>query len=170
MDGFGVGDVRTRARSAWLFGRIVTTGSVVLSEIGGGEAGTAAAHRYLTSPCTNLRSILRALGARPARARAGRLIVAVQDTSAINLARRGPPRARSVRRRAQSGFLPAPPAGALYGRHRITFVHAVAARGGESAVLHSLAAGPDMWIRQVYGPGTRWCGLILSRSRPLVHA
>jgi hypothetical protein len=42
--------VRTRARGAWLFDRIVTTGSVVLSEIGGGEAGTAAAHRYLTSP------------------------------------------------------------------------------------------------------------------------
>ena len=38
MDGLGVGDIRTEARGAWLFDRIVTTGSVVLSAVGGSEA------------------------------------------------------------------------------------------------------------------------------------
>ncbi|MCJ2096941.1 IS4 family transposase [Methylobacterium sp. J-072] len=89
MEGLGVGDIRTEARGAWLFERIVTTGSVVLSEIGGGEAGTASAHRYLTSPRTNVRSILRAFGARTARACTGRPIVAVQDTSEISFAPAG---------------------------------------------------------------------------------
>ncbi|MGY2050934.1 IS4 family transposase [Methylobacterium sp. JK268] len=84
MDGLGVGDIRTEARGAWLFDRIVTTGSVVLSTVGGSEAGTAAAHRYLSSPHTSVGAILRAFGARTAQACAGRAVVAVQDTSEIN--------------------------------------------------------------------------------------
>ncbi|WP_053080657.1 IS4 family transposase, partial [Methylobacterium variabile] len=83
MDGLGIGDVRTEARGAWLFERIVATGSVVLSAVGGSEAGTASAHRYLTSPRTTVGGILKAFGRRTARACAGRPIVAVQDTSEI---------------------------------------------------------------------------------------
>ena len=85
MEGLGVGDIRTEAREAWLFDRIVTTGSVVLSAVGGSEAGTAAAHRYLSSPHTSVGAILRAFGARTAQACAGRAVVAVQDTSEINV-------------------------------------------------------------------------------------
>jgi hypothetical protein len=84
MRGFGPGDVRTEARGRWLFDRIVSTGSVVLSTVGGSEAGTAAAHRYLSSPRTDWRPILQAFVARTARACEGRPIVAVQDTSEIN--------------------------------------------------------------------------------------
>ena len=84
MRGLGSGDVRTEARGAWLFERIVSTGSVVLSTVGGSEAGTAAVHRYLTSPCTDWQGILRAFAVRTAQACAGRPIVAVQDTSEIN--------------------------------------------------------------------------------------
>ncbi|MET7243361.1 IS4 family transposase, partial [Methylobacterium sp. EM32] len=84
MRGFGSGDVRTEARGAWLFERIVTTGSVVLSSVGGSEAGTAAAHRYLSSSCADWQGILQAFAARTAQACAGRPIVAVQDTSEIN--------------------------------------------------------------------------------------
>ncbi|MCJ2133353.1 hypothetical protein MKK69_04630 [Methylobacterium sp. J-026] len=74
MEGLGVGDIRTEARGAWLFDRIVTTGSVVLSTVGGSEAGTAAAHRYLSSPHTSVGAILRAFGARTAQACAGRAV------------------------------------------------------------------------------------------------
>ncbi|MET7242212.1 IS4 family transposase, partial [Methylobacterium sp. EM32] len=84
MRGLGSGDVRTEARGAWLFERIVTTGSVVLSTVGGSEAGTAAAHRYLSSPCSDWSGILQAFAARTVQACAGRPIVAVQDTSEIN--------------------------------------------------------------------------------------
>ncbi|SFV06242.1 Transposase DDE domain-containing protein [Methylobacterium sp. 174MFSha1.1] len=84
MRGLGSGDVRTEARGAWLFERIVTTGSVVLSTVGGSEAGTAAAHRYLSSPCTDWQGILQAFAVRTAKACAGRPIVAVQDTSEIS--------------------------------------------------------------------------------------
>ncbi|TXM73238.1 IS4 family transposase [Methylobacterium sp. WL69] len=84
MEGLGPGDVRTEARGAWLFERIVSTGSVVLSAVGGSEAGTASAHRYLNSPRTTVRGILGAFGARTARACRGRAVVAVQDTSEIS--------------------------------------------------------------------------------------
>jgi hypothetical protein len=84
MDGLGAGDIRTAARGAWLFERIVTTGSVVLSAVGGDEAGTAAAHRYLGSRHTSVTAILRAFGARTAQACAGRPVVAVQDTSEVS--------------------------------------------------------------------------------------
>ena len=83
MDGFGTGNVATQARGAWLFDRIVTTGSVVLRTVGGDHAGTTAAHRYLSSPESGVACIVGALSARTVAACAGRRVVAVQDTSAI---------------------------------------------------------------------------------------
>ncbi|KTS38824.1 hypothetical protein NS228_16525, partial [Methylobacterium indicum] len=77
--------MRTEARGAWPFERIVTTGSVVPSTVGGREAGTAADHRYPSSPCTDWDGIVQAFAARTAQACAGRPIVAVQDTSVINV-------------------------------------------------------------------------------------
>ncbi|CAA2100890.1 hypothetical protein MBUL_00899 [Methylobacterium bullatum] len=105
MDGLGIGDVRTEARGAWLFERIVATGSVVLSAVGGSEAGTASAHRYLTSPRTTVGGILKAFGRRTARACAGRPIVAVQDTSEISFA--GRRRAATGSVRPATGAIPA---------------------------------------------------------------
>ncbi|BCM85088.1 hypothetical protein mvi_35490 [Methylobacterium indicum] len=77
--------MRTEARGAWPFERIVTTGSVMPSTVGGSEAGTAAAHRYPSSPCTDWDGIVQASAARTAQACAGRPIVAVRDTSVINV-------------------------------------------------------------------------------------
>ena len=61
------GDIRRAARGAWLFERIVATGSLVLRKIGGNRAGEIAAHRFLESPqvsadigTTYGRSLLRA--------------------------------------------------------------------------------------------------------------
>ncbi|WP_243969429.1 hypothetical protein [Methylobacterium sp. J-072] len=65
MDGFGGGNVLTPVRSAWLFERIVETGSVVLSCVGGDHAETAAAHRSLGSPQSDVPTILATL--RPGR-------------------------------------------------------------------------------------------------------
>jgi len=43
------GDVRRAERGAWLFERIVATGSLVLRKVGGDRAGEIAAHRFLES-------------------------------------------------------------------------------------------------------------------------
>ena len=49
-EGIGVfGDVRRAERGAWLFERIVATGSLVLRTVGGNRAGEIAAHRFLDS-------------------------------------------------------------------------------------------------------------------------
>src|ERR1700757_4010027 len=43
------GDVRRAERGAWLFDRIVATGSLVLRKVGGDRAGEMAAHRFVDS-------------------------------------------------------------------------------------------------------------------------
>ncbi len=81
---FGPGDVRTSARGAWLFGQIVSLGTVVLKDLGEGRAGEMAAHRYLSSPYVTSEGILEVLGARTGEACAGRRVVAAQDTAEIS--------------------------------------------------------------------------------------
>jgi hypothetical protein len=89
MQGLGIGDVRTAARGAWFFDRIVATGSVVVRRLGEGRAEEIAAHRYLSSPYVTPAGILDASSGRTARACSGRRIVAAQDTTEINFAGRG---------------------------------------------------------------------------------
>lgn len=84
MDRFGPGDVRTSARGAWLFDQIVSLGTLVLKDLGGGRAGEMAAHRYLSSPYVTSEGVLETLGARTGEACAGRWIVAAQDTTEIS--------------------------------------------------------------------------------------
>ena len=81
---FGVGDVRTSARGAWLFDQIVSLGTLVLKDLGGGRAGEMAAHRYLSSPYVTTQGVLEALGARTGEACAGRRVVAAQDTTEVS--------------------------------------------------------------------------------------
>ena len=88
MSDFSVMDPRTAARGAWLFDRIVATGSVVLRELGGTRAGEVAVQRYLSSPHVTAEVIIWALGARTRLASAGRRVVAAQDTTEINFAGR----------------------------------------------------------------------------------
>jgi len=58
MDWFGPGDARTSARGAWLFDRIVSLGTLVLKDLGGGRAGEMAAHRCLSSPYVTSQGVL----------------------------------------------------------------------------------------------------------------
>lgn len=94
MISFSLADPRTAARGAWLFDRIVATGSVVLRELGGTRAGEVAAHRYLSSPYVTAEGIVGALSERTRLASAGCRVVVAQDTTEINfsgcgVARRG---------------------------------------------------------------------------------
>jgi hypothetical protein len=88
MSDFSMADPRTAARGAWLFDRIVATGSVVLRELGGTRAGEVAVQRYLSSPYVTADVIIGALGARARLASAGRRVVAAQDTTEINFSGR----------------------------------------------------------------------------------
>ncbi|MEI9982209.1 MAG: IS4 family transposase [Aliidongia sp.] len=88
------GDRRRAERGAWLFERIVATGSLVIRQIGEDRAGEIAAHRFLSSPEVTPAEIIETLSERTAARCAGRTIVAVQDTTEINyggrdLVRRG---------------------------------------------------------------------------------
>jgi hypothetical protein len=92
------GDVRRAERGAWLFDRIVATGSLVLRQVGGDRAGEIAAHRFLASPRVSAGEIIRTMGVRTGEHCQGRRIIAVQDTSEINF---------SGRDRARRGLGPA---------------------------------------------------------------
>ena len=115
MGEFGGGNALTQARGAWLFERIVETGSVVLSVVGGDHAGTTAAHRYLASPQNSVPTILSALCERTVAACRGRRVVAVQDTTALGFGGAG----------GRHGLGPGGD-----GRHPGFFVHAVDAGAG----------------------------------------
>jgi hypothetical protein len=82
------GDVRREQAGTALFERVVTTGSLVLRELGGDRAGEMSAHRFLASRHVTPEEILRTAGKRTAAACAGRRIVAVQDTTEINFSGR----------------------------------------------------------------------------------
>ena len=90
-EGFRIGcfgDVRREAAGAALFERVVTTGSLVLRQVGGDRAGEMSAHRFLASAHVTPEEILKTAGKRTAAACAGRRIVAVQDTTEINFSGR----------------------------------------------------------------------------------
>jgi hypothetical protein len=132
MDGLAVGDVRSEARGAWLFDRIVATGSLVLRRATGTRAGEVAAQRYLGSPHVTPQVVVGAFAARAAQACAGRRVVAAQDTTEINFSGRArPPRGLGPGGDgASAGF----------------FLHPVVAVDAESGAVLGLADA-QIWTR-----------------------
>jgi len=93
------GDARRAVRGAWLFERIVATGSLCLRKVGGDRAGEIAAHRFLDSPQVSAEEIIATLSGRTGERCRGQRIVVAQDTSEINFSgRAGAPWAGSGRR------------------------------------------------------------------------
>ena len=134
-EGIGVfGDVRRAERGAWLFERIVATGSLVLRTVGGNRAGEIAAHRFLDSPRVSAAKIIGTLGRRTGERCRGRRIIAVQDTTEINFGGRD---------RARCGLGPAGD-----GKTPGFFIHAaVAVDAEDEAVVGLLDAA--IWTRPV---------------------
>ncbi len=135
------GDVRRAERGAWLFDRIVSSGSLVFRKVGGDRAGEMAAHRFLASPAVTAVEIIETLGMRTGKRCRGRRIIAAQDTTEINF---------SGRARARRGLGPAGD-----GKTPGFFMHAVVApslRWGrldrqDEAVVGLLDAA--IWTRQI---------------------
>jgi Transposase DDE domain len=99
--GFAIGhfgDVRRERAGAAFFEGVVTTGSLVISEVGSSRAGEMSAHRFLASPHVTAEEIINTAAERTAAACKRRRIVAVQDTTEINF---------SGRDRARRGLGPA---------------------------------------------------------------
>ncbi len=132
MDRLGPGDIRTSARGAWLFDRIVSLGTLVLKDLGGGRAGEMAAHRYLSSPYVTSQGVLEALGSRTGEACAGRRIVVAQDTTEISFAG------------ASAGARGLGPGGD--GKRAGFFIHAVVAIDAEDEALLGVV-GARIWTR-----------------------
>jgi hypothetical protein len=82
------GDVRRERAGAAFFERVLTTGSLVISEVGGGRAGEISAHRFLDSAHVTPEEIIHTAAKRTAAACKERRIVAVQDTTEINFSGR----------------------------------------------------------------------------------
>lgn len=64
------------------------TGSLVIRKVGGDRAGEMMVHRFLSSPAVQVSEIVETVATRTAAACAGRVVVAVQDTTEINFAGR----------------------------------------------------------------------------------
>ena len=87
-NGFAIGsfgDARRAEAGAFLFERIVSSGSLVVRRLGGDRAGELSLHRFLSSPAVTLTEIAETAAVRTAAACRGRRIVAVQDTTEIDL-------------------------------------------------------------------------------------
>jgi hypothetical protein len=126
------GDARRAARGAWLFERIVATGSLCLRKVGGDRAGEIAAHRFVASRQVGAAEIIATLSGRTGERCRGQRIVVAQDTTEINF---------SGRARARRGLGPAGD-GATPG----FFVHAaVAIEAADEAVVGLLDAA--VWTR-----------------------
>ena len=140
MDRFGAGDARTSARGAWLFDQIVSLGSLVLKDLGGGRAGEMAAHRYLSSPYVTSEGVLEVFGARTGEACAGRRVVAAQDTTQISFS------GKSAGRR---GLGPG-----ADGKRAGFFIHPVVAVDAESESMLGVV-GARIWTRAPEPVGPR---------------
>lgn len=140
MSGFGGGNALTQARGSWLFERIVETGSVVLSVVGGDHAGTAAAHRYLASPQSSVPTVLSALRERAVAACRGRRVVAVQDTTAVSFGEAG----------GRHGLGPGGD-----GRHPGFFLHPVVAVDAQDEAVLGLVDA-QIWTRGAAPVALRW--------------
>ena len=131
-------DARRRARGAWLFERVVSTGSLVLRRIGGNRAGEVAVNRFLSSPEVSAEEIVATVGCRTGERCRGRRIVAAQDTTEINFS--GRDRARRGLGAAGDGSTPG------------FFIHSlVAIDADEEAMLGLLDA--SIWTRAATSGG-----------------
>jgi len=125
-------DARRAARGEWLFERVMSTGSLVLRQIGGDRAGEVAVNRFLSSPEVSTTEIVATVGWRTGERCRGRRIVAAQDTTEINF---------SGRDRARRGLGPAGD-----GRTPGFFIHGmVAIDADEEAMIGLLDA--QIWTR-----------------------
>lgn len=145
MNGFGPGDARTSARGAWLFEQIVSLGTLVLKDLGGGRAGEMAAHRYLSSPHVTSQRVLEEFGSWTGKACAGRRVVAAQDTTEVSFA---------GKLAGREGLGPGGD-----GRRAGFFIHAVVAVDAEAEALLGLV-GARIWTRGAKPAAGR-------RARPL---
>lgn len=128
-----LGDARRDKRAAWMLDRIVATGSLRLREIGGTRSGEIAAHRFLSSEEVGPARLLVPHVERTAAACKGRRVVAAQDTSEINFARR---------RKPAAGLGPTGNTGI-----RGFFVHPVVAIDADDEALLGVA-GARIWTRE----------------------
>jgi hypothetical protein len=134
LEGIGeFGDVRRAERGAWLFDRIVASGSLVLRKVGGDRAGEMAAHRFVDSPAVTAGEIIETLGTRTGERCQGRRIIAVQDTTEINF---------SGRARARRGLGPAGD-----GKTPGFFMHAVVAVDRDDEAVAGLLDAA-IWTRR----------------------
>lgn len=128
------GDVRRAERGAWMFERIVATGSLVLRTIGGDRAGEIGAHRFLDAAQVTGSEIVGTLSRATGERCRGRPIIAIQDTTEINFGGRAA--ARHGLGPAGDGQIPG------------FFIHGVIAVDAEDeAVIGLLDA--QIWTRQV---------------------
>jgi hypothetical protein len=142
------GDIRRAERGAWLFDRIVSTGSLVFRKVGGDRAGEMAAHRFLASRSVTAPEIIETFGMRTGERCRGRRIIAAQDTTEINF---------SGRDRARRGLGPAGD-----GKTPGFFMHAVVAVDRDDEAVVGLL-DTAIWTRKA---GKRASA---RRKRPLVE-
>lgn len=126
------GDARRAERGAWIFDRIVSTGSLVVRTVGGDRAGELGMHRFLSAPEVTREEIIETLGTQTGARCRGRRIVAAQDTTELNFS--GRDRARRGLGAAGDGKTPG------------FFIHGVVAiDADEEAVIGLLEAA--IWTR-----------------------
>jgi hypothetical protein len=82
------GDARREEAGAFVFERVVSTGSLVMRKIGGDRAGEMSVHRFLNSPHVTPNEIVTTAANRTAQACRGRRVVAAQDTTEVNFSGR----------------------------------------------------------------------------------
>jgi hypothetical protein len=82
------GDARRAAVGSMLVERVMQTGSLVIRKLGRDRAGEIAIHRFLSAPSATTSEMVATLASRTAAACTGRPIVAVQDTTEVNVAGR----------------------------------------------------------------------------------
>jgi hypothetical protein len=132
----GFKDARRAARGAWIFDRIVSTGSLVVRKIGGDRSGEIAVHRFLSSPEVTASEIVETVGVRTGEQCRGLRIVAAQDTTEINF---------SGRDRARVGLGPAGD-----GKTPGFFIHGVVAIDAEAEEVIGLLDAA-IWTRAADG-------------------
>lgn len=136
----GFGDIRVAQRADWLVERVLATGSLVLTRLGGNRAGEMAVQRFLSSPYVSVDRIVASLAERTAQQCAGRRILAVQDTSEINF---------SGRDKKRRGFGPGGD-----GKTPGYFIHPVIAVDVEDAAVVGLVDAA-IWTRPKGRAGAR---------------
>ena len=127
------GDIRVARNAERLIDRVVSTGSLVLRDLGETRAGELAVARFLSSPYVSVAAIVAIAAERTALACAGRRVLAVQDTSEINFS------GRDKRRR---GFGPGGD-----GKTPGYFIHPVIAVDVESEAVLGLVDA-SIWTRR----------------------